>query len=95
MLDKRNAAVHGISLEECIQGDIDFHMSIAEAAGNPILTDLYQSFAVQLKDWFLKLYPDVKIFQETTPIHEELYQRIKARDGIGAWNCIERIIIKQ
>jgi len=92
MLDKRNASAQSGSLEECVQADIDFHMSIAEAAGNPILTDLYQSFAIQLKGWFLKLYPDIKIFRDTTAIHEELYQCIKARDGEKAWNCIDRII---
>ncbi|MEN0056473.1 MAG: FadR/GntR family transcriptional regulator [Mucilaginibacter sp.] len=92
-LDKRTAMAHGAaSLEDCVQADIDFHMSIAEAARNPILTDLYQSFCIQLKSWFMQAYPDVSIFQDT--LHEELYESIKARDPQKAWDCIAQIIIR-
>ena len=92
-LDKRTAMAHGAgSLEDCVMADIDFHMSIAEAAGNPILTDLYQSFCIQLKSWFMKAYPDVSIFQDT--LHEQLYESIKARDEKKAWDCIAQIIIR-
>jgi len=89
-LDKRTAMAHGGSMEDCIEADIEFHMSIAEAAGNPILTDLYQSFSIQLKSWFLKIYPDVTIFQDT--LHTELYESIKNRDEKKAWDCITQII---
>jgi DNA-binding FadR family transcriptional regulator len=92
-LDKRTAMAHGAgSLEDCVQADIDFHMSIAEAAGNPVLTDLYQSFCIQLKSWFMKAYPDVSIFQDT--LHEQLYESIKDRDEKKAWDCIAQIIIR-
>jgi DNA-binding FadR family transcriptional regulator len=94
MLDKRKAALQSGILEDCIQADIDFHMSIAEAAGNPILADLYQSFTTQLKSWFLQLFSDTAAFQETMDLHEELYESIKARDGKRAWNCIAQIIIQ-
>ncbi|MGF7040664.1 FadR/GntR family transcriptional regulator [Mucilaginibacter lappiensis] len=92
MLDKRNALAKTGPLEDCIQADIDFHMSIAEAAGNPILTDLYQSFSLQLKTWFLKIHVNMDKFRETDMLHEELYESIKARDGKKAWNCITQII---
>jgi len=92
MLDRRNAAAKSGDLEACVQADIDFHMSIAQAAGNPILADLYQSFAVHLKSWFLQLYPDTKAFLDTIPVHEELYQSIKARDGAKAWRSLNKII---
>ena len=94
MLDKRNALAKTGPLEDCIQADIDFHMSIAEAAGNPILTDLYQSFSLQLKSWFLKVHVNMDKFRETDILHEELYESIKARDGKKAWNCIAKIINK-
>jgi len=95
MLDKRNAAaLNGAAIEECIQSDIDFHMSIAQAAGNPILADLYQSFAIQLKSWNLKTHADSKVYQDSIASHNELYECIKNRDGEAAWNCIERIIIQ-
>jgi len=92
-LDKRTAMAHGAgSLEDCVLADIAFHMSIAEAARNPILTDLYQSFCIQLKSWFMQAYPDASIFQDT--LHEELYESIKARDPKKAWDCIAQIIIR-
>ncbi|MDR6944391.1 FadR/GntR family transcriptional regulator [Mucilaginibacter pocheonensis] len=94
MLDKRNALAKTGPLEDCIQADIDFHMSIAEAAGNPILTDLYQSFSLQLKSWFLKVHVNMDKFRETDILHEDLYESIKARDGKKAWNCIAKIINK-
>ena len=94
MLDKRNALAKTGPLEDCIQADIDFHMSIAEAAGNPILTDLYQSFSLQLKSWFLKVHVNMNKFRETDILHEELYESINARDGKKAWNCIAKIINK-
>jgi DNA-binding FadR family transcriptional regulator len=92
LLDKRNALAQTGPLEDCIQADIDFHMSIAEAAGNPVLTDLYHSFSVQLKGWFVKLFPNLDTFRETDRLHQELYESIKARDGQKAWNCIAQII---
>lgn len=94
MLDKRNKAAFTGPLEETVQADIEFHMSIAEAAGNPILADLYQSLAIQLKNWNLKAYADLKIYQESVESHIELYRHIKAHDGEAAWDCIERIIEK-
>ena len=101
VLDKRNTLAQTGPLEDCIQADIDFHMSIAEAAGNPILADLYHSFSLQLKGWFLKIYPEIatiqqkdplEIFRETSSLHNDLYNNIKARDGQKAWNCIAQII---
>ncbi|WP_255486898.1 FadR/GntR family transcriptional regulator [Mucilaginibacter sp. SP1R1] len=92
MLDKRNLLAQTGPIEDCIQADIDFHMSIAEAAGNPILTDLYQSFSIQLKNWFLNIYPNLDIFRTTDRLHQDLYESIKARDGKKAWDCITQII---
>jgi DNA-binding FadR family transcriptional regulator len=93
-LDKRNKLAKTGPLEDCIQADIDFHMSIAEAAGNPILTDLYHSFSLQLKSWFLKISPNLDAFRDTDILHRELYESIKARDGQKAWDCIAQIIRK-
>ncbi|WP_448702206.1 FadR/GntR family transcriptional regulator [Mucilaginibacter sp. AW1-3] len=91
-LDKRNAVALTGSLEECVQTDIDFHMSIAHAAGNPILADLYQSFAIQLKNYNLKNFTDTTPYRDSIASHTELYQCISNRDGEAAWRCIEKII---
>lgn len=92
-LDKRNELAKTGPLKDCIQADIDFHMSIAEAAGNPVLADLYYSFSLHLKNWFTKIFPNMDSFRETDGLHRELYESIKARDGQKAWDCIAKIII--
>ncbi len=92
MLDKRNAVALSGTLEECVQTDIDFHMSIARAAGNPILADLYQTFALQLKNWNLKTINSTKVYRESIASHTELYECIRLRDGEAAWRCIEEIM---
>lgn len=80
MLDKRNETAYTGSLHECVQADIDFHTSLAEAAGNPILTDLYQSFSMHVTGW-LKSFSDTQEFKDTVQLHQELYEKIKARDS--------------
>jgi DNA-binding FadR family transcriptional regulator len=92
MLDRRNDTAQTGSLQDCIQADIDFHMSIAEAAGNPILTDLYQSFSMHIKGWFIKSFSDTQVFKDTAQLHQELYEKIKARDSKQAWNSAAKII---
>lgn len=91
-LDKRRQAAHAGVIEDCIQADIDFHLSIAKASGNEILSDLYQSFAMHLKSWFAQIYPDTAIFHETFQLHEDLYQRIKSGDGKRAWEAAAKIL---
>lgn len=91
-LDKRRQAAANGLIEDCIIADIDFHQSIAKASGNDILADLYQSFAMHLKSWFAQIYQDADIFKETMSLHEELYQRIKARDAKGAWEAAAQIL---
>ena len=79
-------------LEECVEADIQFHIAIAEASKNEILADLYKSASVHLKKGFLHLYPDTKIFLETSAIHEQLLKSIIAKDPKKAWNTVAKII---
>lgn len=91
-LDKRRQAADEGSIEGCIQADIDFHLSIAKASGNEILADLYQAFAMHLKNWFAQLYPDTAIYKATMHLHEALYESIKAGDGHKAWAAAAKIL---
>lgn len=91
-LDKRKEAAAKGLIAECIQADIDFHQSIAKAAGNDILADLYQSFATHLKSWFVQIYPDTEVFNKTMYLHENLYKSIASRESKKAWEAAAKIL---
>ncbi|MFH6998815.1 FadR/GntR family transcriptional regulator [Flavobacterium sp. FlaQc-57] len=91
-LSNRMIAANEGNIEECIEADVQFHIAIAEASKNEILADLYKSASVHLKKGFLHLYPDTKIFLETSTIHEQLLKSIIAKDPKKAWNTVAKII---
>lgn len=91
-LSNRMIAANEGNIEECIEADVQFHIAIAEASKNEILADLYKSASVHLKKGFLHLYPDTKIFLETSAIHEQLLKSIIAKDPKKAWNTVAKII---
>lgn len=91
LADRMKTANEGL-LEECVEADIQFHIAIAEASKNEILSDLYKSVSKHLKKEFLHLYPDTKIFQETYDIHEQLLKNIIAKDQKETWNTAAKIV---
>jgi DNA-binding FadR family transcriptional regulator len=88
--DRKKAAEAGL-LTECIEADIQFHIAIAEAAKNEILSDLYKIAAVHLKNWFTEIYPDTRSFIETQHLHEKLLKNILDCDSKQAWNTATEI----
>lgn len=78
-LNERIQASQQEKIEECIQADINFHVSIAMASGNEILADMYHAFSSRLKSWFLQIYPDTTTFIQTNDLHKSLFESI--RDG--------------
>ena len=91
LVNRKKAAAAGL-IEECIAADIQFHIAIAEASKNEILADLYKSASIHLKKWFLHIYPDTAVFEETYPIHEQLLKSIIAGDAKKAWSVAAKII---
>ncbi|WP_198174931.1 FadR/GntR family transcriptional regulator [Spirosoma arboris] len=78
--------------EECIQADINFHLSIAKASGNEILADMYEAFSTRLKSWFLQIYPDTSTFIQTNDLHRSLFLSIKEGNEEKALNDASRIL---
>lgn len=78
-------------LEECIDADVNFHIAIAEASKNEILTDLYKNAAIHLKNWFTEIHPDTRSFIETQHLHEKLLKNILDCDSKQAWNTVIEI----
>ena len=79
-------------LAECVEADIRFHTAIAVAAKNEVLADLYKTFTIQMKTWFLTIHHDTADFKQTQHLHEQLLKAIEGNDTKKAWNTAERII---
>jgi DNA-binding FadR family transcriptional regulator len=91
LLKKRQLCAESGKLAECIQADIDFHTSIAEAARNGIMLDLYRTVATHLKASFLQRYSDTSSFLETQEDHQQLLQSIVEQDARKALGYASRI----
>lgn len=91
-LENRKKSAAAGSTEDCIEADVQFHIAIAEASKNEILADLYRSTSIHLKNWFLQIYPDTAVFEETYSLHEQLLKSIIAGDAKKAWSIAAKII---
>jgi DNA-binding FadR family transcriptional regulator len=91
-LKKRKEYGNANQVAECIQADIDFHLAIAQASGNSILTDLYRTVATHLKAKFLERFNTTDTFVNTQQLHKNLLNSIVAQDDQKAWQCVQKII---
>jgi len=90
-LQQRHERAQANDVEGCIQADIDFHISIAAAAQNAILADLYGTVARHLKKQFTTVHTTTQPFLETQQLHEQLLKSIIDRQPEKAWQCVARI----
>jgi DNA-binding FadR family transcriptional regulator len=93
LLEREMAGKNGL-LEECIEADINFHIAIAEASHNTILSDLYKMVAIHLKEGFTHIYRDTSCFVKSQPSHEQLLRYIVAQDKKKAFNTALKITIQ-
>jgi DNA-binding FadR family transcriptional regulator len=76
-LEKRKKAADQGKLLPWIEADIAFHLSIAAAAKNPVLTEVYTTFAnEQLKKLILDKYSQQISMHRLTTLHNELVESI-------------------
>jgi len=90
-LKKRKEAGIADDTAGAIEADISFHVTIAEASGNSILTDLYKTVAHHLKNHFITQFKNAESFRETQHLHKHLLNAIIARDAQKAWQWAQRI----
>jgi DNA-binding FadR family transcriptional regulator len=90
-LKRRKEAATADLVQESIQADIDFHIAIAEASGNTILSDLYKTVASHLKKHFAAIFTNTETFKVTQQLHKNLLNSIIAQDGQKAWQSAQRI----
>ncbi len=92
-LEKRKSAIGKESRTECADADIAFHLAIARAAGNHVLSDLYESFTVIIRDFFAKRAPSgIAHFAMSHHLHEALFDAIKAGNTDSAISITTTIL---
>lgn len=79
-LKERKEAAETGALAECIEADIKFHVSVAKAAHNEILLELYSSVANRLLDSYKDLYEDTAHFIESQSLHEKVAESIASNN---------------
>lgn len=88
---EKKAAIAVNDLAGTIQADINFHIAIAEASGNSILTDLYKTLSAHMHTHWLQNFKTVDSFRETMQLHKNLLNSIIAGDTQKAWQWVLRI----
>ncbi|MDF2382167.1 FadR family transcriptional regulator [Nostoc ellipsosporum NOK] len=92
-LKKRWQYAQKNNLDACVQADIAFHTTLAEASRSGIMLDLYKTIADYLRLEFLHKYNDTQEFLATQERHEELLQAIaeqRAEDAITIATLINK-----
>jgi DNA-binding FadR family transcriptional regulator len=84
-LSRRSKAAEADLAAEYIDAHIDFYMAMADASRNNILTELFKSFAKQLKTTLLNQYQDTGKFNDASDLHHKLLDSIIRQDPSRAW----------
>lgn len=85
-LKKRADAEHGGSDTELVDADLEFHRTVVRAAHNPVLSELFESFAPRVRTAMvdmLQLAPDDR-YRHDQAVHSEILDAIRRRDPAGA-----------
>ncbi|WP_316747607.1 FadR/GntR family transcriptional regulator [Pedobacter gandavensis] len=84
-LHQRKKAIEEQQQKKCAEADIAFHISIAKASGNRVLSDLYENFSSVMRNFFeLRDAADIKHFSNSQHLHEALFEAIKRQDPTRA-----------
>lgn len=83
-LNKRREARRLDDMWAYVDSDLAFHLAIAAASKNSVLTDLYGSFSNVLRDALYKLVTDRELYQNQIAIHEQLLEAIERKDAKAA-----------
>lgn len=91
LLKKRKEYATAGKLRECIEADINFHITLAEAAKNEIMLDIYRTASIHVKASFYDRFADCNSFLETQQTHEELLASIENKDKARALKAVSKI----
>ncbi len=91
---QRLQAIEANDPKKCVDVDIAFHMEIANACNNPVLTDLYKAFALVLKESFVQHFTTAEAYKRSHAQHEAVYKAIADGNGDTAASIILEILAK-
>jgi DNA-binding FadR family transcriptional regulator len=92
-LEKRKLAIENESRLACTNADIEFHLAIARASGNGVLSDFYESFTVIIRDFFSKRAPSgITHFAMSHHLHQALFDAINNRNADAAHEITNTIL---
>jgi DNA-binding FadR family transcriptional regulator len=83
-LHKRREARRINDNQAYVDCDLAFHLAIAVASKNSVLSDLYLSFSNVLRDALGKLVSDRDLYQNQISIHQQLLDAIERKDEKAA-----------
>jgi DNA-binding FadR family transcriptional regulator len=77
MLDERKAAAEENRLDDCLEADARFHLAVASATHNELISTLYKTLAASWPRFFGPLYDDTSRMRDSQQKHEDLYEAIE------------------
>ncbi|WP_214320335.1 FadR/GntR family transcriptional regulator [Nonomuraea sediminis] len=80
-LERRDAAARAGDLDAFADADVAFHLHVADAAHNPLLTDLYRSMSEALRDSVRNMEQAVLDYDDS---HAELMKAVEDGDAARA-----------
>ncbi|CAM4284237.1 DNA-binding transcriptional regulator, FadR family [Pedobacter westerhofensis] len=92
LLLQRKKAIEASQPKKCMDADVGFHISIAKAAGNKVLSDLYENFSLVLQDFFEKREENIGHFSRSQQSHEDLAAAIAKQDQKSAEQLLKSIL---
>ncbi|MFP3596038.1 FadR/GntR family transcriptional regulator [Chryseobacterium sp. SIMBA_029] len=94
-LDLRGIMAEKNQALECYEADINFHVSIAEACGNPLLKEIYKIASKQVMRTFENGHNNnTDAFKASHELHTSLYHSIKERNADRSAHIAQQIIDK-
>jgi DNA-binding FadR family transcriptional regulator len=86
--------VPGVRRRDFVNADIDFHIDVAKASGNPFLRAITALIEVALVEAFTRSWPgdEPDGTARSTADHRAIVEAIARRDGLGAANAMRTVL---
>lgn len=79
-------------LKECIEADVNFHVSVAESCGNMILLELYKTLSTHIIKYFYDENKETSRPLECHQLHEDILKSIINKDPNQAVSLTKELI---
>lgn len=92
MAERDDARAQG-DRSRAVERDVEFHVAVAVASGNPVLADVYRALAATLRPTLESLADDPTLpLVDTTKLHHDLVQAIEAKDATAAARVARKLL---